>query len=418
LGFGFSLILSILMRCHVQAVTWIIIISVIVLLIILSVAMWYYGFRTEAGKKAKGTSKLNDKIFPAILVTFVQFSYCIAIFFLKKRIELAILLVQEAMTTLKNLTKLLLLPWLTSLVVVGAAAVWIYLALLIESAGVRSANGRYVKDAWTVAARWLNVAAFVWFLYFALSCQHMIVAGAVGKWYFTREKNNLTTSPVLWSAKNLLRFHLGSAATGFFLVLPIKSVLGLIEGCKFAIQAGHCDRGGSMQCLEYLSKSAYVIVALMGSPFFRAGHDAFHIVRRSGADLVTMKTIATLTFVGGKVFQINISLLIGVVLLKVGVRHLWLQISFQISSHFQNQPDVHHPEVIYLVEAVVGLLIVHCFLSVYQITIETIFICLCLDCQRNDGLYRPFFMTPKLKEFLKNARALDIRSPAHRGSVA
>jgi hypothetical protein len=73
----------------------------------------YYGFRTPADKaKSKGKSKLEDKVVPAIIVTFLQFTYCISIFFLKRHIELAMLLIQEAMNTIKNVPTLLLLPWL------------------------------------------------------------------------------------------------------------------------------------------------------------------------------------------------------------------------------------------------------------------------------------------------------------------
>jgi solute carrier family 44 (choline transporter-like protein), member 1 len=33
---------------------------------------------------------------------------------------------------------------------------------------------------------WYNLLVYWWFVQFVMGCQHTIVAGAVGKWYFTR----------------------------------------------------------------------------------------------------------------------------------------------------------------------------------------------------------------------------------------
>lgn len=53
-----------------------------------------------------------------------------------------------------------------------------------------------------------------------------------------------------------------------------------------------------------------------------------------------------------------------------------------------------------------AFLIVHCFLTVYEMTIDTIFICFCEDCEQNDGINRPYFMSRGMMEVmqeLKNA---------------
>lgn len=35
--------------------------------------------------------------------------------------------------------------------------------------------------------------------------------------------------------------------------------------------------------------------------------------------------------------------------------------------------------------------------------IDTIFLCFCEDCEQNDGLSKPFFMSRELFEFVKNS---------------
>lgn len=43
-------------------------------------------------------------------------------------------------------------------------------------------------------------------------------------------------------------------------------------------------------------------------------------------------------------------------------------------------------------------------------TIDTIFICFCEDCEQNDGITRPYFMSRSLMEFIQNSKkALNIR---------
>lgn len=43
-------------------------------------------------------------------------------------------------------------------------------------------------------------------------------------------------------------------------------------------------------------------------------------------------------------------------------------------------------------------------------TIDTIFICFCEDCEQNDGITRPYYMSRSLMEFIQNSKkALNIR---------
>jgi solute carrier family 44 (choline transporter-like protein), member 1 len=65
-----------------------------------------------------------------------------------------------------------------------------FFTILIESAGILTkdefGNVAYVKNGAMIFTSWCNLLAFVWFTQFLFGCQHMIVAGAVGKWFFTR----------------------------------------------------------------------------------------------------------------------------------------------------------------------------------------------------------------------------------------
>lgn len=69
-------------------------------------------------------------------------------------------------------------------------ALWFYFAIWIESSGVltivNNASGRYIKDSTMKVTRWYNLLALFWMSQFVIGCQHMIIAGAVATWFFTR----------------------------------------------------------------------------------------------------------------------------------------------------------------------------------------------------------------------------------------
>lgn len=67
---------------------------------------------------------------------------------------------------------------------------WLYFAIWIESAGIlmaeNNASAKFVKDNTMIATRWYNVLALFWMSQFVIGCQHMVIAGAVATWFFTR----------------------------------------------------------------------------------------------------------------------------------------------------------------------------------------------------------------------------------------
>lgn len=69
-------------------------------------------------------------------------------------------------------------------------ALWIYFSLWIESSGQLvvqySTNAIYVKDNTMKVTRWYNLLALFWSVQFFIGCQHMVIAGAVSIWYFSR----------------------------------------------------------------------------------------------------------------------------------------------------------------------------------------------------------------------------------------
>lgn len=43
-------------------------------------------------------------------------------------------------------------------------------------------------------------------------------------------------------------------------------------------------------------------------------------------------------------------------------------------------------------------------MTVFEMTVDTIFICFCEDCEQNDGMNRPYFMSKGLMEVMKELK--------------
>lgn len=71
--------------------------------------------------------------------------------------------------------------------------------------------------------RFFNIIVLLWVFEFIIDCQHMIIAGTVATWFFTRNKNNLS-SPISTSTGYLLNYHLGSVAMGSLIITTVKTI--------------------------------------------------------------------------------------------------------------------------------------------------------------------------------------------------
>lgn len=97
-----------------------------------------------------------------------------------------------------------------------------------------NASAKYVKDATMKVTRWYNLLALFWMTQFVIGCQHMIIAGAVATWFFTRNKSNLD-SPVCGSIQHLVRYHLGTVALGSFLIAVVQFVRVLFQALEVSL---------------------------------------------------------------------------------------------------------------------------------------------------------------------------------------
>lgn len=161
------------------------------------------------------------------------------------------------------------------------------------------------------------------------------------------------------------------------------------------------------------------LAAIYGDPFFTAGSKAFHKLMSNSLRVFTINTIGDAVLFLGKVFVVVITVLTGIEMLRAkdGLHHMWVPLAlagifaYLISHCFITVYEVKYQQLsINLVDSIFSFVF---FLSFMQMIIDTIFLCFCEDCEMNDGVSRPYFMSMSLMDFVNNSKkVLGIRDGA------
>jgi len=349
----------------------------------------------------------------AIVSTIVLVLVLLILFILRKRINLVIHLFQEAGHAVHAMPLLVLVPLLTFIALAITTAIWMYGSLWIFTAGdpIEDKETKYIKftpDSFLWWMRWYHVFGFLWITQFCIACQHLVIAGSVAGWYFSKDKSSVGLSTILSAFYRLLRFHLGTAAFGSLIIAIIQMIRlvlkyiehkvkemeksGGIQGkcaviLKGVIYCAQCILYCFEKCMKFININAYIETAIYGYNFCRAAMKAFQMLTANALRVAAINSVGTFVLLLGK---------LAVVIATVAV-------SYEIMRIKTETVYVAHPWAPVLIAACFSYLTAHCFIAVYGMAIDTIFLCFCEDSARNDGITRPYYMSKGMMEFVENS---------------
>uniref|UniRef100_A0A915IAG5 Choline transporter-like protein n=1 Tax=Romanomermis culicivorax TaxID=13658 RepID=A0A915IAG5_ROMCU len=115
------------------------------------------------------------------------------------------------------------------------------------------------------------VFAVLWFGFFISGFNQMVLGGAFGHWYWAfRKPRDLPRNAVLVSLSNTVKYHLGSIAFGSFLIATIRFIRYLLDMAEDSARKNFvvlmivaivkCICSCIEELLRYLNKNAYIIV--------------------------------------------------------------------------------------------------------------------------------------------------------------
>ncbi|KAF1328801.1 Choline transporter-like protein, partial [Globisporangium splendens] len=231
------------------------------------------------------------------------------------------------------------------------------------------------------------------------------IAGAICRYYWSRNKNatEMGRFPILYSFKNCLRYHFGSLAYGSFIIAVVQFVRAILmyidhqtQGVqksnlvvKVAMKAVQCCMWCLEKCLKFLSKNAYIMVAMNGTGFCTSAKDAFKILL---SNLAQVGTVSMATFL----------------LLSAGKLAITMACTITMFAYIESKPEefgigarheIASPMAPVLLTMVLAWFVASTFLGVYEMAIDTILLCFCQDKARNSDT-GAYFMSDSLRKFI------------------
>ncbi|XP_072399790.1 choline transporter-like protein 1 isoform X2 [Diabrotica undecimpunctata] len=395
LSLGVGMLMLFLFKTATAAVVWGILGGVLIFGTILVGLAWYAYFNFDKLVQQNNSNVKSSKegiLFLAIFFTILILIFLLVAVFMYRKIQLVIQLLKEATKAAFAMPQLLFIPIITFVVELIILGLLAFTTAFMITSGVLSEltpSFLYYKENIVMQiAMIFNVIIAFWSTQFIIGVQYMVIAGAVAKWYWSKNKNNLD-SPICSSAGFVFKYHLGSVAFGSLIITIIaiiralltsltknKAVKAIVDACIGALE----------DFLKFLSKNAYILIAMHGKPFYKSGKRAAKIIFQNAVNIVSINFVGDFVLGMAQMLIVLISLLI-----TVGLMH---------------GTEGDYQSVVYLIVFFVSLFVaVTCF-SIFETTIDTIFLCFCEDSLLNDGMARPYAMSRDLMEFVENSKKL------------
>lgn len=440
-----SLIWIVLMRWISGIMVWL----SIVIVLVFSVFACYYSTRKYIQLKGVASSSsanfritLNLKSYLALRDTWLAFAIVagvvfvilfLVIIFLRKRIKIAIALIKEASKAVGSMLTCLIFPVLPYFLMVAFFAFWVAVALYIASSGkatfivADAPEGSKYKNESTCNPRTFNATkegvkclfstyglrdniysahaynlfGLFWGLFFSVGVGQVSLAGAFAAYYWTLEKRNVPTFVVLTGFYRATRYHLGSVAFGSLLIATIRFFRVMLEYAyyylnkydnkvtRFLMWCLRCCFWVLENILKFISKNAYIMVAIYGTNFCSSARRAFMLLMRNIMRVVVIDKITDFLMLLGKLMVVAVT----------------ATSSFYFFSSnqkvYKNLPQLHYNLVPPIFITIGSYLIASSFFSVYGTAVDTLFLCFLEDCERNDGSpQKPYFMSKELMKIL------------------
>jgi len=376
---------------------------------------------SASGNTEDQVKEIQTRFYTAIIVSVICLAVILAICCNCGNIRLAVNLFDEAGTCVFAIPGILFQPIYTMFISLIMMAICISQFLYVRQVFVpvvvppdQPNAGQVVWMEHSYFWQYIWVFTFfitVWVWFFIDGCHQVTLAGAVNNWYWAQSEssivgrcwNRLKCCPGAKSFCDLVKFSLGSVALGSMLVAIVATIRVII---KLIQHAGKKAAGGKetkltkmlfacIQCLlacvqkflEFINRNGYIGIAIFGYDFCRAAQKCLALKVENAGRALTLMFICRFVLMLGKICSVVGSCFLCKYLLK--------------QDKSSEDMPIHSAAAVYGCVIIFSYWITTVFLSVYDLTLDTIFLCFCEDQQRNNGRDRPYKSSAKLQKFMR-----------------
>jgi hypothetical protein len=329
---------------------------------------------------------------------------------MRNRIKLAIALIQETSKAVRAMPLIVFFPVFKYIALFALSAWTIYIWAMLATSGSKVTS----KVTALAAEKEVNfepnrvfqlltiyvALGYFWTLNWFIAIAQTTTAGAIAKWYWTRDKLAIPVFPVWGSFYRTVRYHLGSLAFGSLVIAIIQTIQMILTYIQYQLSKHKKNRIIScilacMQCclgcferfMKFLNKNAYIEIAIYGYSFVVASKMAFQLLTRNAVRLMVVDRVSIFLFFLGKLAISMATVFIGSIMLQPADE--------SERSRFWSVPLI--------IIGVISYIIASCFMTVFDMAVDTLFLCFCEDSERNDGKTKPYYMTESLQKFISDA---------------
>ncbi|XP_074596271.1 choline transporter-like protein 1 [Brevipalpus obovatus] len=391
------------------------------------------------GDKLEGSESILLTV--ACVFTVIALLFCWVLCVMRKHVDLVVALFLETARCFRTIPCLLCSPIQTIIITVLFVAYWLVtFTFVISSSAFRQVNymnstgddasymvydmsgngtdpsayGRWVRftlNPWVNVIIGYLVFLLFWGSEFIIGCQKAVISGTVAAWYFTKERDKLAT-PMLAAYQIITRKHLGTIGLGSFLVVLVVMIRILIKlrvvvagGAKsnekkelrLILQLLDCILEKIERLIRFINYNAYTVMAIEGTNFCDSGFKAAGLMVENFAKVLTINTVGDFILWLGKMAVALVCLLIGLFLLKG-----------------EDKGFLVFPMI---VGFFLSFLVADCVLSVYEMIIDSLFLCYCHDRRINEHTGR-FYAPPSLMSLIKKTHGENLYPSTPEGDEA
>uniref|UniRef100_A0A8C5CK46 Choline transporter-like protein n=1 Tax=Gadus morhua TaxID=8049 RepID=A0A8C5CK46_GADMO len=253
-----------------------------------------------------------------------------------------------------------------------------------------------------------NAVAFLWCVNFVIALGQCTLAGAFASYYWAFSKpSDIPYFPLSSAFIRTLRYHVGSLAFGALILTLVQIVRILLEYIDHKTRSAQnpcarflmCCLKCCFWCLEkfikFLNRNAYIMIAVYGKNFCVSAKNAFFLLMRNIIRVVVLDKVTDLLLFFGKLLVVG-----GVAVLSF----FFFSGRIPLPGETFRSENLNYYWMPIITVAIGSYLIAHGFFSVYNMCVDTLFLCFLEDLERNDGSQeRPYYMSKNLMKILNKS---------------
>uniref|UniRef100_A0A0K0D1Y2 Choline transporter-like protein n=1 Tax=Angiostrongylus cantonensis TaxID=6313 RepID=A0A0K0D1Y2_ANGCA len=371
----------------------------------------------------------------AFILSIALLILSVVLIFIRKRISIAVALIEESSRAIGHMMSTLIFPLFPFALHLLVIILWGTIAIWLASSGVKDCRTNnssnttcdcsttptvvlnidpkctffgLVKEEKTIF--WLqlyNLFIFFWMTCFVSSLGNISLAGAFASYYWAKNKpQDVPSFPVLRALGRAIRHHLGSLAFGSLIIAATKFIRALLDYLdkklsttnnqvfKVVLSTLKCCFWCMEVFLKFLTKNAFIMMAIYGKSFFVSAKESFLLLARNCVRAAVVNQVAGfLLFLGKALITLGMGDYISVV--------AFFYFSGQWVVNGIPRVDLYYYFVPIILVLIGSYFVTDLFFDVYEMAVDTTFICFLEDSEQNDGtIERPFYMSKDLQKIL------------------